>query len=319
MAMADTNTTVWTDYVEGALDLAIGTYLKNEVMFRSMVDKRPERQAHPGETVTLTIGKQLAANTTALDESLDVTPVAMPAPRKVTITVAEYGNAVRYTNKLTKLAFSGTVAMDIGKEVSENLAESVDALYRTTLDAGTNKLWRHSGTGAFATADQTTNTDVMKATTIAAAVSLLKKRRAAKRDGAYYIAHIHPDVSYDLRLETGTTAWTNPHNYVDTAEIYTGEIGAFHGARFVENDRCTTVSSGVTQYNTYFFGREALAEAVAEEPHSVVALQIDNLKRFQSVGWYGILGSAIYRQNALQIVRTAASIAGLGGAVDYAA
>jgi len=317
--MADTNTTVWTDYVEGALDLVIGTYLKNQVMFRSMVDKRPSRQAHPGETVTMTIGKQLSAATAELDESLDVTPVAMPAPRKVVITLREYGNAVRYTNKLTKLAFSGTVAKDIGQEVAANLSESIDVLYRTTLDAGTNKLWRHSGTGAFATADQTTNTDVMKATTIAAATSLLKKRRAEKRDGVYYVAHIHPDVCYDLRLETGTTAWVNPHNYVDTTPIYTGEVGALHGARFVENDRCSTVTSGITQYNTYFFGREALAEAVAEEPHSVVALQVDTLKRFQSVGWYGILGSAIYRQNALQIVRTGASLAGLGGAVDYAA
>jgi N4-gp56 family major capsid protein len=316
--MADTTTTVWTDYVETAFDTVAETYLKAQVQFRAMVDKRPAAQAMPGDVITLTIGKQLAASSTPLTEGSDVTPVAMPAPRRVTVTLAEYGNVVQYTNLLTKVAFTKTVAKDIGMEIAENQSESLDAVYKAILDAGTNKLWQHTN-GTFATTDQTTNTGVLKATAVAAAVSLLKKRRAMKRDGAFYVAHIHPDVAYDLRLETGTTAWANPHQYVDTAQIYAGEIGSFHGARFVENDRCTTVTSGVVQYNTYFFGKQAIAEAVAEEPHTVVGLQTDKLKRFSPVGWYGILGASLYRQNALQLVRSSASIAGLGGAVDYSA
>lgn len=317
--MADTNTTVWTDFVETAFDTATETYLKEQVQFRSMVDKRPVAQAMPGDVVTLSIQKQLAAASTPLDEGTDVTPVAMPAPRRVQVTLAEYGNVVQYTNKLTKLAFTKTVAKDIAMEIGENQNESLDAVYKAILDAGTNKLWRNSATGAFATADTTTDTDVMKASTIAAAVSLLKKRRAPKRDGKFYVAHIHPDVSFDLRTETGTNGWAGPHTYVDTAEIYAGEIGTFHGARFVENDRCTTVTSGDVQYNTYFFGRQAIAEAVAEAPHTVVGPVTDKLKRFQPVGWYALLGAALYRQNSLQIVRTSATLNGLGGAVDYSA
>lgn len=316
--MADTNTTVWTDFVETAFDTQCETYLKEEVRFRSLVDKRPAKQAMPGDVVTLSIQKQLAAASTPLDEATDVTPVAMPAPRRVSVTLAEYGNVVQSTNKLTKLAFTKTVLQDIAMEVAENMNESLDAVYRALLDAGTNKLWQHTD-GTLVAADQTVNTAVLKAAGVAAAVQQLKKRRAAKRDGKFYIAHIHPDVTYDLRLETGTTAWTAPHSYVDTAEIYAGEVGAFHGARFVENDRCSQITSGVVQYNTYFVGKQAIAEAVAEEPHTVVGPVTDKLNRFRPVGWYGILGAAVYRQNALQILRSKATLNGLGGAPDYAA
>lgn len=316
--MADTTTTVWTDFVETAFDTATETYLKNQVQFRSLVDKKPVAQAMPGDVVTLSIQKQLAAASTPLTEGSDVTPVAMPAPRRVSVTLAEYGNVVQHTNLLTKLAFTKTVAKDIAMEIAENQNESLDEVYREILDAGTNKLWRTETTGALSTVDTAADTDVMKANTIAAAVSLLKARRAHKRDGLYYIAHIHPDVSYDLRTETGDAGWQAPHKYVDTMNIYTGEIGEIHGARFVENDRCTKVTSGDVQYNTYFLGRQAIAEAVVEAPHTVVGPVTDKLKRFQPVGWYAILGAALYRQNALQIVRSRSTIDGLAGTIDYA-
>jgi hypothetical protein len=58
---------------------------------------------------------------------------------------------------------------------------------------------------------------------------------------------------------------------------------------------------------------------VAEAPHTVVGPVTDKLKRFQPVGWYALLGAAIYRQNSLQLVRTSATLNGLGGAVDYSA
>jgi hypothetical protein len=52
-----------------------------------------------------------------------------------------------------------------------------------------------------------------------------------------YMGYIHPDVSYDLRSETGAAAWRDPHVYVDTDMIYNGEIGAFEGVRFIETPR----------------------------------------------------------------------------------
>ena len=78
----------------------------------------------------------------------------------------------------------------------------------------------------------------------------------------------------------------------------------------------TQVTSGVSLsfthetkvFNTYFAGQQALAEAVAEEPHVVIGPVVDKLMRHRPLGWYGVLGHAIYRDEALYRVETSSSI-----------
>jgi N4-gp56 family major capsid protein len=61
-------------------------------------------------------------------------------------------------------------------------------------------------------------------------------------------------------------------------------------------------------FNTYFCGQQALAEAVAEEPHVVIGPVVDKLMRHRPLGWYGVLGFARYREEALYRVETSSSI-----------
>ena len=78
----------------------------------------------------------------------------------------------------------------------------------------------------------------------------------------------------------------------------------------------TQVTSGVSLsfthetkvFNTYFAGQQALAEAVAEEPHVVIGPVVDKLMRHRPLGWYGVLGFARYREEALYRVETSSSI-----------
>jgi len=62
-------------------------------------------------------------------------------------------------------------------------------------------------------------------------------------------------------------------------------------------------------YRTFLAGQQALAEAVAEEPHVVIGPVVDRLMRFRPIGWYGVLGFKIYRQNALYRIESVSSIA----------
>jgi hypothetical protein len=62
-------------------------------------------------------------------------------------------------------------------------------------------------------------------------------------------------------------------------------------------------------YRTFLAGQQALAEAVAEEPHVVIGPVVDRLMRFRPIGWYGVLGFKIYRQNALYRIESTSSIA----------
>lgn len=77
-----------------------------------------------------------------------------------------------------------------------------------------------------------------------------------------------------------------------------------------------TVASGATitfqetvkVYNSFAAGKQALAEAVAEEPHTVIGPMTDKLMRLQPIGWYGVLGFALYRQEALYRIESSSTI-----------
>jgi len=69
-----------------------------------------------------------------------------------------------------------------------------------------------------------------------------------------------------------------------------------------------TITPETKVFNTYFAGQQALAEAVAEEPHVVIGPVVDKLMRHRPLGWYGVLGFSIYRDESLYRVETSSSI-----------
>lgn len=315
--MVDTFTTTtgnWSPLVQTAFDTAVNWYLNDAVFFRTLVDKRPVAQAMPGVTVTLTILGQLPVNSTPLTENLDVDAQAMPAPRQVSITLNEYGNAVTTTAKLERTAFTGTVVGDVSREIATNMVESLDPIYRGLLDNAANKLYIHTN-GTIQTTDPVASTGPITAKGATAAVTLLRGRKADPTDGMNYVAYIHPDVSFDLRTEAGS-AWTAAHTYEDTEAVYRGEVGTFQGARYIETPRCLKTLGTPNVYNSYYLGREGLVELVGTEPGTRVGPIVDKLSRFRPLGWYAMFGANRFRENALELMKTASTIGSLAGAYD---
>jgi hypothetical protein len=72
----------------------------------------------------------------------------------------------------------------------------------------------------------------------------------------------------------------------------------------------TMTFSATRVYNTYLVGQQALAEAVAIDPHVVVGPVVDALMRNRPIGWYGLLGWSLYRPQASWLVRSASSVRG---------
>lgn len=99
------------------------------------------------------------------------------------------------------------------------------------------------------------------------------------------------------------------HVYSAPDVIWTGEIGAYEGAYFIENPRCTNATVGVSSarvFNSYFLGQQALAEGVGYEPQMVVGDVVDKLKRARPFGWKALIGWITYRQAAVFQVYTSA-------------
>jgi N4-gp56 family major capsid protein len=139
----------------------------------------------------------------------------------------------------------------------------------------------------------------------------------------YYMGYIHPDVSYDLRRETGNASWNAPHVNVDTMNIYNGEIGTFESVRFIETPRAkvfTNASNGTSTtgtidvYCTHIMGRQALAKAYSQVdgngmvPKVVRGPVVDSLMRFNPIGWYWLGGYGRFREASLRRVESSSSI-----------
>ena len=70
------------------------------------------------------------------------------------------------------------------------------------------------------------------------AVRFLETQDAPKIDG-WYVGIIHPYCKYDLMKDPD---WKNPHEYVDTENVYQNEIGELYGVRFVQSSRAKVFS-----------------------------------------------------------------------------
>ena len=295
--------------VQKAYDRLLEFALRAEPLIRSVADKRPARQAIPGSTVVLQRYVDLAAATSTLTETTDPDAVAMSTPTSVTITLNEYGNSVLVTRALELFSLAD-VDPAIANIIAFNLADSIDSVAMTTLRGGTNVIY--SGSTATSTATVTAAATLSSAN-IRKAVAKLRANKAKGRKGAMYWAGIHPEVAHDLMAETGSAGWLLPNQYGASQDrIWASEIGSYAGAFFVESPRLYKATDGASSakvYRTIIAGKQALAEAVGEEPHTVLGNVTDRLKRFQPIGWYGVLGFARYREDALYRIESGSSIA----------
>jgi N4-gp56 family major capsid protein len=272
----------------------------------------------PGSSVVFQFYNDLSANTTALTETLDPDAVGVPSTSSVTVTLLEYGNVVLETRKLRLFAISDVDA-GVANMVAFNMRDSLDGIVGPVLNGGTNVIRRNSGTlksnliaAGAGTTGAIASTDKITSEMFRLGVSKLRGGKVIPRMGELYTVMLHPDISFDLRSETGGAAWRDPHNYQAGDAIWQGNIGVYEGANYVESPRIISATDGASSarvYRNLIFGREALAEAVAEEPGIVIGNVTDKLQRFNPVGWRGTLGWSIFRQAALIRVEAASSIA----------
>ena len=389
--MAYTDSSALAGLIKQAYDRYVEFALRSQPLIRSVADKRPAQQAMPGSSVVFSIYNDLAPATASLSETTDPDAIALSDVTTVSVTLNEYGNASLVTRKLQLFSLSD-VDPAVADIIAYNMADSLDRLAMNTLRQGDNVIYGGSRTSTATI----TSSDTITAANIRRAVAKLRSNKAVPREGSLYWTGIHPEVSHDLRAETGVGGWNDMHKYAETGtgNFWAGSIGTYEGAFFVETPRmyrgvdgadqtalATTAvtvagtSAGVTfgvasssviatsaeagdkisgtgiasgalitslvtagstttitvntahtaavtattvitvtpetpVYRTIIAGKQALAEAVAQEPNVVIGPVTDKLLRFRPIGWYGVLGFSLYRQAALYRIETGSSIAG---------
>jgi N4-gp56 family major capsid protein len=142
------------------------------------------------------------------------------------------------------------------------------------------------------------------------AVVQLRTNKAVPRIGELYAAYLHPRQSADLRAESGTGGFQELTKYVERTPFVAGAVGVLEGAFIVETPRVpfSLNSNNVNVYRAVIAGREALAEAMAQDISTVIGPEIDALRRFRTIGWYYFGGFNRLREAALYRIESATSI-----------
>jgi N4-gp56 family major capsid protein len=303
--------------VKTAYDLVFNKAFQESCVYRNWVTYGPEQPSMAGQTITLQkyawfTAADVTAAKTPLNEELDVDSRKLPATTTVNLTVQEYGDAVTRTKKLTHFSIAdvdGYAAM----AVADHCSRTMDELIQDTLDSGTQRIGVNSHARG-----SIVGTDKLTATYIRQAVTKLRTNLVPDF-GGYYAGGVHPHVVHDLREASGAGEWRLPHEYSAglSSPLFTGEFGEFEGVRFVSNTRTRKSQDGSgatlanTVYRTFIQGQQAIAERVVEEPSVVLGPVTDKLQRFRTIGWYGILGWALYRDESLVRLESGSSVAAL--------
>jgi N4-gp56 family major capsid protein len=232
-----------------AYDKLIEINLRSTPQFRAIADKKVGNPTHDGSSIRFQFHNDISDTTIAgatLQETVDPDAVALPATTTLDVTQTELGRVVLPTRKLSLLSLAD-VDPWIANAVAFNMATTLDNGIAAVLDAGTNVI-REVGGALSTVAAQTsvTSTDTFKGRDVRYAVTKLRAANVVTR-GGMYVSYIHPEVSHDLRTETGNNIWRTPHEYQNAGPLLAGELGAWEGVRFIETPRMTNVAGGADQ------------------------------------------------------------------------
>jgi N4-gp56 family major capsid protein len=297
-----------SNLVKTAYDQYVRMALRSIPVMRSLADVKPVQQAMPGSSVVFSIYSDLAAATSTLTETTDVSSIALGNPSQVTVTLNEYGSAVTTTKKLNLTSFNDVDAA-LADIIAYNAADSLDSVVASVLTSGTNVLYagNATSTNTIDSADKITVADIREA------VTELRTNKALPRLGELYAAYLHPRQAADLRAESGTGGFQDIVKYTDNVSrtIIPGSVGVIEGAFVVETPRVpfavNTNSPAVNVYKAVVAGREALAEAMGQDINTVIGPEIDALRRFRTIGWYYFGGFARLREAALYRIESSAT------------
>ena len=311
MATPTVTTSTLDDQVKTAFDQVAYFALRSQPLFEMIADVRSTAQSHNGSGVQFTFYADMAQATSALTENADVTAVAL-TDSAVTVTLAEYGNAVITSAKVRGTSFLNVDA-DAANIVGYNMADSLDKIVSDVVNGGSNVTYvGQTSRGAITATDNYTAAEGRKA------VAQLRGRNAPGWENGNYMAIIHPDVSYDLRGDTAVTDVIQYQLYQEGAPIRAGSIGTFNGIEYIENPRAGLIADGgastVDVYQTLIVGRQFAAKAFSRaagfgpDPSIVVGPVTDTLRRFNPIGWYHLVGYGRFREECGQRVESSSSI-----------
>lgn len=209
--------------------------------FEDFAVRKQELNGAPGENIKFTIYNDIARGG-SLTEGTSLSSKSMSADQK-TITIEEWGNAIKVSEKLLRLSWDDVMA-ESATLLGRDYAVVRDLALRDALVTGiTNQQFGWDGQATQPTqVNEITPDDVLDVEAIRKAVEVLETNNAPKFYGDYYVCFVHPHQAAYLRRDTD---WINAHQYVGTRNIFNGEIGRWEDVIFVTSTHARNGAAGV--------------------------------------------------------------------------
>lgn len=292
--------------------------------FEEFAVRKEELLASPGENVKFTIYDDITRGGN-LTENVSLESKAMAATQK-TITVTEWGNAIKVSEKLLRLSWDDVMAEAatlLGRDyaVVRDL-ELRDALFGSgALNHNgvsnvitTNDLVLGGNAGVAdgnggvanpgAQLDRIEASETFNIDAVRYAVEVLQTQDAPKFFGDYYVCFLHPHQAAYLRRDPD---WVNAHQYVGTRNLFNGEIGRWEDVIFVVTTHAPngaagntaagykasldgTGAGGIDLYEACIFSDQCLYVADSL-PVELRDNGVEDYGRTHGLAWYSIFGT----------------------------
>jgi N4-gp56 family major capsid protein len=263
-----------------------------ETKFMQFVRPEPGYGKKKGESITISRVSNIAVPSNGRLAENNRIPEDELVLSTVAITVSEWGRSVPYTSLAEDLG-----KFDVENMIQKKLRDQMALVMDTAAAAG----FKQAKVKAIPNGVSSLVFDTDGTASTTATVNLNVYHVEQIRDYMYSTLNIPPYQGDDYMCLISTKAkrglisdpaWETWHKYTDPQSKYKSEIGRLENIRFVEINNTGSLSgskgSGGVLGEAVFFGDDAVAMAVAEDPELRAAMPQD-FGRLKSVAWYGIL------------------------------
>lgn len=236
----------------------------------------------------------------------------------IDVPIKQYGEKSKISDVASETDLFNQLNIEC-ERMGEACALFIDNLI--TKEAVTNATQKiYTGATDFTTLKAATAsaTTTMSCARVLAIAQLLKKKRAPKFAGGYYVAVMTPEQVFDLEQDEDWKT-LNVHNRGGKA-IYKNEVGEIFGVKILETtagwtekDTENTLDATGGIYSAVFMGKGAIGVSdlagakSAKRPtfiHVRGADKTDPLDQFQTVGWKGYFGQKLLEPDWLVVAKT---------------
>jgi N4-gp56 family major capsid protein len=297
----------------GGLSVQMQTYYEKVFLARAMnrlvYAEGSQKSTHGknlGKSIVFTRMTPMSNVTTALSEGANPAVVLL-AGANVSCTLAEYGNTAKITKFLSLTSIDRNNAESIAL-LGQNMGDTLDYITGTALSVG-------GDTALFANskkASSLASSDTLDAADIREAVEALEVNKAPAYSDGFFIGKVGPKVKSSIVKDS---TWLAAKEYVDTKDLYKGEMGELYQVRFLMTTQPLSSTGSKASYTdaylNFFHGKDAFGtyDLEGDQPKLyVLPNPVDSNNptgRYALISWAGSYVAKVLNADWVQVMKCA--------------